>query len=193
MTNETETIDSQNDDQQEVLDVSNEEQDVEVLRQQAKDLAEKNRQLFARAKKAEGFILKDDKWVKPEPKPETKPEPVAPQAPAEARDLNAMDAIALMRANIHEEDIGEVVEYARFKGVSVAEALKASVIKATLAEKAEQRQTASATSTGRVRSGSVQKSGEGLLEKAFATGEIPDSDKDMEALASARLERGLKR
>ena len=40
---------------------------------QNKRLMDVNRQLFARAKKAEGFEFKDGKWIKPEPKPESKP------------------------------------------------------------------------------------------------------------------------
>lgn len=194
MTNEQENLDSQMEDQAyEVLEPSgvDEEQDIEAVRQKAKDLEEKNRQLFARAKKAEGFVLKDGHWVKPEPKPEQKaPAPVTPEA---REDIGVRDTIAIMNAKVHEDDIGEVMEYAKFKGIPVAEALKSPILKATLAEKAEQRQTAQATTTGRVRSGNVQKSAEAILEKAQSTGEIPDSDADMAALVAARLERGLKR
>ena len=191
MTDENnETLDSTNENQ-EVLDVSNEEQDIEVVRQQAKDLADKNRQLFARAKKAEGFTLKDNQWVK-EPKPEPKPEPVVQTAPEE-QGITPRDTIAIMKANVHEDDIGEVMEYAKFKGISIAEAIKAPILKATLAEKTEQRQTAQATTTGRTRSGAVQKSGDSLVEKASSTGELPESDADMSALAAARLDRVVKR
>lgn len=45
--------------------------DLDSIKAKNADLEEKNRQLFNRAKKAEGFELKDGKWVKPEKKEET--------------------------------------------------------------------------------------------------------------------------
>lgn len=44
--------------------------DATALKEKLTELNEKNRQLFARAKKAEGFELKDGHWVKSEPKVE---------------------------------------------------------------------------------------------------------------------------
>ena len=58
----------------ETLDSTNEETDIEgetkdspdvdALKEQNAQLVEKNRKLFARAKKAEGFSLKDGEWTK---------------------------------------------------------------------------------------------------------------------------------
>ena len=45
---------------------------VQTERNKTKDVSEKNRQLFARAKKAEGFELKDGDWVKPAPEEKSK-------------------------------------------------------------------------------------------------------------------------
>lgn len=99
------------------------------------------------------------------------------------------DYIALKNANIHEDDVDEVVEYAKFKKVSISEALKSSVIKATLAEKQEHRQTAQATNTGKTKGGNSNVSGETLLEKASKTGEVPEDDKAMNAMLDARYKR----
>lgn len=71
MENETELdLDSQN----EVSDSSTE--DVVALKEKNQKLSDTNKQLYARAKKAEGFELVEGKWVKPPqeaPKVETEP------------------------------------------------------------------------------------------------------------------------
>ena len=79
MENENELdINSQNDAIDDIKDID----DIDVLKEKYQGLGEKhkkifdtNKQLFARAKKAEGFELKDGKWIKPEPKIDKKPEP----------------------------------------------------------------------------------------------------------------------
>lgn len=68
MANLHEIIDSLNDDN--VFEIK------ESLKKEADSLHGSNKQLYARAKKAEGFELKGDKWVKKEkPKEEPKPKP----------------------------------------------------------------------------------------------------------------------
>ncbi len=62
----------------EAADQTTEDENLETTLEETEDvevLKEKNRQLFARAKKAEGFTLKDGQWVKKsiEKKPEAKP------------------------------------------------------------------------------------------------------------------------
>jgi len=104
-------------------------------------------------------------------------------------DLSTSDIYSLMRANVPEDDIAEVSEYARFKGISVAEALNSSVIKSTLAERAEKRNAANATSTGPARRGTAKASDEQLLEKA-SKGIMPESDDDLVRLI--RLQKGIK-
>lgn len=104
-------------------------------------------------------------------------------------DVSSRDTIALINAKVNEEDVDEVVEYAKFKKISVAEALKSNVLKATLKEKEEQRATAEATSTGKVRPASTKSSGESLLGKAEKTGELPDRDEDLDALLEARFKK----
>lgn len=103
--------------------------------------------------------------------------------------LTQSDLLSIVRANIAEEDIDEVRDYANLKHISVAEALKSSVVKTILSEKDEERKTASATSTGNARKGSVSQTSSQLLENA-SKGILPDSDEELKKLILAR--KGLK-
>ena len=114
------------------------------------------------------------------------PKPKAQQAETVQTGLSSKDTIALINAKVHEDDVADVLDYAKYKKISVAEALKSGVIKASLTEKDELRTTAQATNTGKTRSGSSKVSGDTLLSKAQKTGEIPDSDEGMDALLKAR-------
>ncbi len=90
-------------------------------------------------------------------------------------DLVSRDTIALIQAKVIEsEDIDEVLEYAKFKKISVSEALKSSVVKATLAEKAEFRRTAEAANTGTNKRVVNKVDDAAALEETFQKGEIPD-------------------
>lgn len=146
---------------------------IETLREQLVKKEKAFNDQKIRAEKAERLL-------KSQPKVELSQQP-------EAKDLTSKDTIALINARVHEDDIDDIVEYAKFKKVSVSEALKSGVIKSTLAEKQEQRNTANATNTGKTRSGNAKLSGESLLDKAMSTGDVPESDADMKALAEARL------
>jgi len=87
-------------------------------------------------------------------------------------ELTTKDTIALMNAKVHEDDIDDVVDYAKYKGISVTEALKSSVVKSSLAEKEEQRKTALAIQTGNKRPTNQKVSDQELVEKANK-GELP--------------------
>lgn len=102
--------------------------------------------------------------------------------------LSSMDIIALTKANIETEDIEEVIDYAKFKGISISEALKSSVVKATLQERAEQRNVALATNTGGAKRGSAKISDETLLANA-RKGILPESDADIDRLMKAQMAR----
>ena len=79
MTDETENLDSLNEETEtnDSPNVETVEETTETTEETQVDdveaLKEQNRQLFARAKKAEGFVLQDGKWLKP--KAEVKAEP----------------------------------------------------------------------------------------------------------------------
>lgn len=106
-----------------------------------------------------------------------------PEQKADAsKDLSPTDTIALINAKVHEDDIDDVLEYARFKKVSIRDALKSDVLKATLSLKEEKRTTAEATNAGKGRSTPSKPSGTSLLDKAQKTGEIPADPKELEAM-----------
>ena len=189
MADEFENLDSLNEEieKNDSLNVEETTDDTQVDDVEA--LKETNRQLFARAKKAEGFVLEDGKWVKKpkEVKAEIKPEV------KEVGGLTPKDTIALITAKVtEEEDISEVENWAKFRGISVSEALKTPVIKTLLAERAEERKTAEATSTKATRRGANAPS-EDLLGNAQRKGEMPTSDADILKLAQDKVLKNKKK
>ena len=137
------------------------------------DLQEKNKKLFERAKKAEAELkaLKSKSTAKPNT--------------SEKQDgISSLDAIALIKANITEkEDIDEVLEYSKLKGISIQESLKSNVVRVLLAEKAEQRRTAEATNTSAARRGNTVLPDESIVSNANQ-GKFPE---DPAVLAKAQF------
>lgn len=160
----------------------------ETLEQKAERLENSNKQLFARAKKAEGFELVDGKWIK-KSKPETKLEPKN-DATVDTSKLSQTDVIAIIKNNVPEEDIEEIADYAKLKKITFAEALKTTVVKTLLSDKAEQRRVAEGTSTGAGKRGNAKLSDEALLADAEA-GKFPEKDEDIQRLV--RLQRAKKK
>lgn len=74
--------------------------------------------------------------------------------------------------DIHEDDIEEVLDMAKFKKLSLAETLKLGATKAILAEKAEFRKTAEVSNTGNARRGNTKVSDDILLAN-LAEGKVP--------------------
>jgi len=100
--------------------------------------------------------------------------------------LSPIETIAIMRANVHADDIDEVVEYARFKGISIQDALKTTVIRGLLSEKEEFRKSDEVANTNSTRRTVNKVTPESLL-KNLSNGEIPDAgSKDAEELFYAR-------
>lgn len=97
--------------------------------------------------------------------------------------LSNSDLITIVKNNIDEDDIPEVQKYAKMEGISFKEALSTSFIKTLLANKAEERETASAVHTGSSRKTTGKKSASQVLDDA-SKGILPD---DTKALAEARL------
>lgn len=146
---------------------------------ESQEREEEKKQILEKAKKAEelanNYKIRAEKAEKKEPKDN-----------APKNDLSQTDMITLARADIHDDDIDEVLEYARFKKVGVKDALGSSVIKSMLAERKEERATADATSTGNKRPGGKAVTGNELLSQVEA-GKFPDSDEDINKLVDARF------
>ena len=103
--------------------------------------------------------------------------------PADAKkgddDLSKKDLYALMQAKIPEDDVDDITEFAKFKGITVTEALKSNVVKTMLADKAETRRTAEATQTRSTRQTS-RGDGASIIANAKAKGEegLPSKGSD---------------
>lgn len=134
----------------------------------------------ARAKKAEAAIIKAKEKHKAAPKE-------AQVVEREVSKLSIFDQKAIFNADIDtQEDLDEIMDYASRKNISVADALKSTVIKATLAENAEIRKSAMAvnTVTGRRTSGTVT---DAQLMADASKGRMPDSAEDIARLARMRF------
>lgn len=183
---EDENIENQDSQNLENEELENENQDDS---EDVDTLKAKNQSLYEQLKKAKGFIRGEDgKWIK---KPETKA-PVKQEAKSdESENLSPKDLYALSQANVHLDDFDDVVEYAKFKKISIADALKSDVIKATLANKSEYRKTAEVTNTGNARK-SVSKVSDEALAENLKKGQVPKKgSEEAERLFWAR--RGGKR
>lgn len=88
-------------------------------------------------------------------------------------------------SDVHDDDVQEVVDFAKFKGISITEAKKNTTVQTLLKIKAEERTTAQATNTAVSRKGASKVSGEDLLNK-FKQGDIPEKDEDLAKVIEAR-------
>lgn len=140
-------------------------QEVEELRAKAAkadELEKKNKQLYERAKK---------------------------NVPSKDPNLSPKDYLALTNAGITAEDFDEVVRVSTVLGKPISEALRDDVMKTILDRRAEERRTAAATHTSGGARAVKKTTGEDLLRKAEATGEIPDDEDGMAKVINARMER----
>ena len=163
------------------LDLSNDTEKDAKSNDDVETLKEQNKKLFARAKKAEGFEFKDGKWVKPvvDKKPETKVEP--------SQELSAKDALLLAKADVDLEDVDEVIDFAKYRKITIAEALQNNTLRAILTDSQEKRKTALATQTSGTRK-TTAPTIEALTEKA-QKGELSESEIDK--LVELRMEAKL--
>ncbi len=167
--NEVENLDSTNEETETVNSTNDDTTDAESDKP---EYTEREKQYYARIKKLEQE-LKEAKTTKTDSAP--------------ANGLSVSETIALAKANVEPEDIEDIIEYATFKKMSVLDALKSPVMKATLAEKAELRKSAAAVSTGSGRrAGSGQVSDDRLLADA-SKGILPESEADIARLTELRL------
>jgi len=180
MENETENLDSPIEEttaEAETADV--ETTDANALQQKVIDLAEKNKQLFARAKKAEGFELKNGHWVKAE-KPAPKPEKteVAPQAKTDVTDeLDETSQLYLTVKGIeHEDDVALIKQWKKETGRDVRSIEKSPIFQAELKAKREERAATEAIpSTGNRASGTQTNSEDYWYAKYRANDKLPEN------------------
>lgn len=129
-------------------------------------------------------ILDRNKNKKPEVKIETKKN-------ESSNTLSQRDFYALNQAQVHIDDFDDVVDYAKFKKISVTEALNSDVLKTVLANKSEFRKTSNVSNTSAARKGAVKVSDDALLSN-LSKGNIPEKgSEEAERIFWAR--RGGKR
>lgn len=104
--------------------------------------------------------------------------------------LSTSEILALGRAELPDEDVEEVIDFAKLKKIKVTDALKDPMMAGYLADKAEKRRSAEAANTGSPRGASAE-TGEALLKKAEATGEVPTDTEGLQSLFMARQRRKL--
>jgi len=165
------------DTEEEVVEVEDTQEEVELEEEQEqedttdwKSEAEKER---ARADKAERTIMKAKE--KKEVQAQSKDSVVH----------NLSDSVAILNAKVHEDDIERVERYAKSEGMSIKDALKDPELKAILALREENRNTAVATNTSNSRRGSAKTTAETLVANA-SQGKLPDSDEDIARLVAAK-------
>lgn len=167
---------------EEVQALDENETDITVIKAHTKKVEDRNKQLFARTKKAEGFTQdKDGKWIKPAPSSDNTVKKTDATIEKKSSDLSQADLIFIAKTDIHQEDITELVEYAKFKNIPLADAFKDGIMQGILAGKAEARKVAEGTNTGGGKRGNAKVSDESLLENA-RKGKMPESDADLSRL-----------
>lgn len=168
MQNDTEVIAQENDtettENTEVVEVEDEIESLEDL---------KKRLATAEAQK--------EHWRK---KATEKPAP----APAPKNGLSAGDIQAISNAKIQPEDMDRVEWFAAANSISLREALAHPEMKAILALREEQRNTAIATNVENVRRGTIKVTDDTLLNNA-AMNKLPEADDQIEQLIAAKYKR----
>jgi len=191
MENENGNADPSNDDNDINLELDENNKDVIALKEQVTKLAEQNKQLFARAKKAEGFILGDDgKWVKKTPENEPAPveSPKKPEAQQANLDETQLDYFDLK--GYSDSDEVEVFHKIMLKtGMSPREVLKdeyaLAKVRAIRDEKAVKDATPSSTKRGGSQTGDLAQA----LAKFEQTGELPDDFALRSAVVNAKADK----
>jgi hypothetical protein len=100
-------------------------------------------------------------------------------------DISTTDLYSLVDKKVPQEDVPDIKEYAKMKGMTVTEALNTSFIKLMLRDKEEQRVTARATNVANGRRSMAKLSDDSLMNKA-RKGELPEDDDDLARLILAR-------
>lgn len=174
-------IDTSNQSETVELDTTNDEgyyeeeaEDVEAIKARAAKAEELAKNYKIRAEKAERLAKEKSE--------------ATPKASPAAGDISSKDLYALMESKVPQEDIDDVREYAQLKKISIAEALKAPLVKSLLSDKAEQRNVASAANVGNSKRSSAKLSDESLIENV-KKGVLPENDEDIMRYVQARNKR----
>lgn len=182
MENENENLDSLNEAEAEPEN-GEPTDDVVALKEKVNELSGKNKQLFERAKKAEGFEKVDGKWVKaqkPEPKPEAELKPqsnepdYAKLAFLEAKGFN------------HPDDQKWIQDEAARLKLPLTDILSMEHAKSHLETNKTQREAMAGMPKGRGKTGSP---GQSDVDYHLANGTTPDDLETAEKVINARMQK----
>lgn len=159
---EVENTDSTNSD-----DTSTEQSEDES--QGEEEYTEREKQLYARLKKAEGFVLVDGKWIKP-----AKPAPKK-----EAKKAESSDEVTIARLEargiLHPDDQAYVLKFAKNEDMHYLEALEDELVKDKLDRNKKLRLSAQAAPRGNNRAPGAQNDVDAAVKKFEKDGTLPDN------------------
>lgn len=179
MTNENENDNSSNNENlNELLDINVEELDETALREKLTEIIPKykethqsNKQLFERAKSAEGGLKELREKLKTI-EPAKEPEKVAPQA--KTGELDAIESLLLEVKGIqHPDDVAHYEKWKSDTGRDGRQILNNAIFQKELAELKQKRELQDATPSGTRRGGVPVEGFDAALAKFQATGELP--------------------
>lgn len=156
------------------------EEVIDTVETQEESVEEIKARLAKAEELANNYKIRAEKAEK-KSKTETKP----------TSDLSGLDILTLSKANVDSEDVEEVVNWAKYKGVSVSEALKSNELNAILNVRKDMRVTANASNTGASRRQTGKLSDEALLNQA-RSGKMPESEEDLDRLVRLKTFGGKK-
>ena len=168
--------------QEETLETP-ETSELEQTEEVVEEVVEENPELKKAQELAKNYRIRAEKaetLAKQLKKPEEKEAPKTSEKP----EYSLQDIRALQ--DVHDDDVDEVVEFAKFKGISITEAKKSLTVQNLLNAKKEERKTAEATNVGGSRKGSSKSTAEEIHEKAMS-GQVPESDEDMKKMIEHRF------
>ncbi len=153
--------------------------DAAALQAKVAELGDKNKQLFARAKTAEGFTLKDGHWVKAAKPAPTPPKEEQPTATGEVEDTTQL--LLEVKGITTDDDVALFQKWKTDTNRKPREILNNSIFQAELAALRAEKATQAAMPSSNGRSGaSGPQNLDALVEKFNRTGELP---KDFETKA----------
>ena len=162
--------------------------DAAALKKERDELAQTNRQLLERAKKAEGFVKVDGKWVKA-PKPEEGAAAIE-QLKAKTGELDETQLDYLdLKGISDEEDIAVIQRVIQRTGQTVRQALKDDYVLDKLKANQQKREVKDAMPSGTKRSGAGSEGFDAALAKFEQTGELPKDYALRTKVVNAAVER----
>lgn len=132
----------------------------------ADELESKNKQLFERLEKSKVKV------------------------PSKDNDLSSQDILALSKANLSDAQMEEALDFAKYKKLSVKEALNNPTLKNMLAQIEQDAKNAAASNTGSAQRGSSKVSEQDYLDKALRGEEITTAE-GMAGIFKARMAQKL--